>query len=56
MKKIKFITHTELHRRLMKNPGFKKAYNDLKSEFSAINARIDAHTKLSEDQCHSSLC
>jgi ribosome-binding protein aMBF1 (putative translation factor) len=45
MKKIKFITHEELHRRLMKKPGFKKAYDDLEFEFAIIDALIHARTK-----------
>ncbi|MDP2665031.1 MAG: helix-turn-helix transcriptional regulator [bacterium] len=45
MKKIKFITHEELHRRLMKKPGFKKAYDDLEFEFSIIDAMILARAK-----------
>lgn len=45
MKKIKFITQEELDRRLMKKPGFKKAYDDLELEFAIIGALIDARAK-----------
>lgn len=45
MKKMKFITHEELHRRLMKKPGFKKAYDDLELEFAIIEALIRARSK-----------
>ncbi|MDO8576314.1 MAG: helix-turn-helix transcriptional regulator [bacterium] len=45
MEKMKFITHEELHRRLMKKPGFKKAYDDLELEFAIIGAMIDARAK-----------
>lgn len=45
MKKMKFITHEELHRRLMKKPGFKKAYDDLELEFAIIDAMILARAK-----------
>jgi ribosome-binding protein aMBF1 (putative translation factor) len=45
MKKITFITHEELHQRLMKKPGFKKAYDDLELEFSILEALIRARAK-----------
>ena len=45
MKKITFVTHEELHNRLMKKPGFKKAYDDLELEFAIIGALIDARAK-----------
>lgn len=45
MKKMKYITHEELHRRLMKKPGFKKAYDDLELEFAIIEALIRARSK-----------
>lgn len=45
MKKMKFITHEELHRRLMKKPGFKKAYDNLELEFAIIEALIHARSK-----------
>ena len=45
MKKKDLITHQELHNRLMKKPGFKKAYDDLELEFAIINALIDARAK-----------
>lgn len=45
MKKIKLITQEELDRRLMKKPGFKKAYDDLELEFAIIEAFIDARAK-----------
>lgn len=45
MEKIKLITHEELHRRLMKKPGFKKAYDNLDLEFAIIEALIDARAK-----------
>lgn len=45
MKKIKFVTQEELDRRLMKKPGFKKAYDDLELEFAIIGALIDARAK-----------
>ncbi len=45
MKKIKFITHEELHRRLVKRPGFKKAYSDLELEFAIIEALVQARAK-----------
>lgn len=45
MKKITFITHEELHNRLMKKPGFKKAYDDLDLEFAIIRAIINARAK-----------
>jgi ribosome-binding protein aMBF1 (putative translation factor) len=45
MKKIQFITHEELHRRLMKKSGFKKAYDDLELEFAIIEALIRARSK-----------
>jgi len=45
MKKIKFITHEELYQRLMKKPGFKKAYDDLELEFAIVDALIRARAK-----------
>ncbi len=45
MKKIKFITHEELNRRLIKKPGFKKAYDELELEFAIIEALIRARSK-----------
>ncbi len=45
MKKIKFISHKEMHARLMRRPGFKKAYDDLDFEFTLLRALIDARAK-----------
>ena len=45
MHKTNYITHDELHRRLMKKPGFKKAYDDLDLEFTIIDALIRARAK-----------
>lgn len=45
MKKIKFISHKEMHARLMRRPGFKKAYDDLNFEFTLLRALIDARAK-----------
>lgn len=45
MEKMKFITHKEMHARLMRRPGFKKAYDDLDFEFVIIRALIDARAK-----------
>lgn len=45
MKKMKFISHKEMHARLMRRPGFKKAYDDLNFEFTILRAIIDARAK-----------
>lgn len=45
MEKMKVVTQEELDRRLMKKPGFKKAYDDLELEFAIIRALIDARAK-----------
>jgi len=45
MKKMKFISHKEMHARLMRRPGFKKAYDDLDFEFTLLRAIIDARAK-----------
>ena len=45
MKKIKFITHKEIHARLMRRHGFRKAYEDLDFEFALLRALIDARAK-----------
>ena len=45
MEKMKIVTQEELDRRLMKKPGFKKAYDELELEFAIIRALIDARAK-----------
>ncbi len=45
MKKIKLIRHREFKRKLMRDPGFKKAYDDLEFEFTIIRAIIDQRIK-----------
>ncbi|MCR4334238.1 MAG: helix-turn-helix transcriptional regulator [Patescibacteria group bacterium] len=42
---IKLIPFDEIHKDLMKKPGFKKAYEDLEFEFSIIRAIIKARGK-----------
>jgi len=42
---MKIVTQEELDRRLMKKPGFKKAYDELELEFAIIRALIDARAK-----------
>jgi ribosome-binding protein aMBF1 (putative translation factor) len=45
MRKMKIVTHEELHRRLLKKHGFRKAYDDLDLEFAIIEALIRARSK-----------
>lgn len=42
---MKLISNKELHKRLLRKPGFKKAYDDLELEFALVNALIRARTK-----------
>src|SRR3989344_1862872 len=45
MKKPKYYTTEELKRELFKDPGVKKAYEDLQPEFAIVQAIIDARVK-----------
>lgn len=45
MKKMKFISHKEMHDRLMRRPGYRKAYEGLDFEFTLLRALIDARSK-----------
>lgn len=44
-KKLKLIPFSETKNRLLKNPEFKKAYDDLEFEFQIITALIKARAK-----------
>ena len=43
--KVKLIPFENIHKDLMKNPGYKKAYEELKPEFEIIKAIIIARAK-----------
>ncbi|MEK7567549.1 MAG: helix-turn-helix transcriptional regulator [Patescibacteria group bacterium] len=43
--KIKFYPFSKLKQKLMKRPGFKKAYDDLEFEFKLIEAMIEARVR-----------
>jgi len=45
MKQKKFYTHQELHREWMKNPKYRRAYEELEPEFQIARALIDARIK-----------
>jgi len=45
MKKLKLISGDELFKKSMKDPGFKKAYDDLEPEFEIYQAILDARVK-----------
>jgi len=42
MRQKKFYTHEELHRKWMKDPEYRRAYEDLEPEFQIARALIDA--------------
>ena len=45
MKQKKFYTHEELHRKWMKDPKFKEAYESLEPEFAIARSIIEARIK-----------
>ncbi len=45
MKQKKFYTHEELHREWMKDPEYRRAYEELEPEFQIARALIDARIK-----------
>lgn len=45
MKKIKWISAEEFEKKLMKDPKFVKAYNDLETEFQIASQMIGARIK-----------
>lgn len=45
MRKPQYYTWKELRRELFKDPGVKKAYEDLQPEFAIVQAIIDARVK-----------
>jgi ribosome-binding protein aMBF1 (putative translation factor) len=42
MKKIKFISHKELKRKVYKRPGVRKAHEELELEFKILDALVRA--------------
>ena len=45
MKQKKFYTHQEIHREWMKDPEYRRAYEELEPEFQIARALIDARVK-----------
>ena len=45
MKQKKFYTHEELHRKWMKDPKFREAYESLEPEFAIAGSIIEARIK-----------
>lgn len=45
MKRKKWYTHEELHKELMKDPEYQRAYEALEPEFAIARAIIDARVK-----------
>jgi ribosome-binding protein aMBF1 (putative translation factor) len=45
MKKLKLISGDELFKKSMKDPGFKKAYDDLEPEYQIAEAILEARIK-----------
>lgn len=45
MKTKKFYSHEELHREWMKDPGYRRAYEDLEAEFQIARQIIGARLK-----------
>lgn len=45
MRKSQYYTWEELKKELFKDPGVKKAYEDLQPEFAIVQAIIDARVK-----------
>ncbi len=41
---MKLVRHTELQKKLLRKPGFKKVYDELELEFALIDALIRART------------
>ncbi len=45
MKKKKFYTHEELHKKWMKDPAYRLEYENLEPEFALASAMIEARIK-----------
>jgi ribosome-binding protein aMBF1 (putative translation factor) len=45
MKKTKYYTHEEMHRKWMKDPEFRREYEKLEPEFRIASALIEARIK-----------